>query len=196
MSPAPPPTVSHRPNRPPPRTLVPRPSSQGQRTLKKNAALPSAPTPCIAYAPSGAATFPIHSTTSSARDPVDIGAAPVDHRQRERPRPLEQPRNPQPHNPPCERLKGRRSLRLLRPHFRQVPKTYASVTTSAPVNPPSLPLEHHRTCPHIPFNHDLLPRTVRKMKTSPPRVNSYAGRADLCASFRTQETSWGRHRTT
>ena len=137
----------------------------------KNAALPSAPTPCIAYAPSGAATFPIHSTTSSARNPVDIGAAPVDHRQRERPRPLEQPRDPQPHNPPCERLKGRRSLRLLRPHFRQVPKTYASVTTSAPVNPPSLPREH-RTCPHIAFNHDLLPRTVRKMKTSPPRANS------------------------
>ena len=61
-------------------------------------------------------------------------------------------------------------------------------------------------CPHDPvntapaltylFNHDLLTRTVRTMKTSPPRANSYDGRADLCASFHRQETNWGRRRTT
>ena len=46
------------------------------------------------------------------------------------------------------------------------------------------------------FNHDLLPRTVRKMKTSPPRAISYDVRADLCASFHSQETSWRHRRTT
>jgi len=148
MLPAPPPTVPYRDHPPQPSTLVPRPASQGPRTLKKNAALPSALTPSIAYAPSAATTFPIHSTTSSARNLVDIGAAPVDFRQRERPRPLEKPRDPQPHNPPCEHFKGRRSLRPLRLHFRQVPKKYASVTTSAPVNPPSRPRKH-RTFPHV-----------------------------------------------
>jgi len=61
-------------------------------------------------------------------------------------------------------------------------------------------------CPHDPvnnapaltylFNHDLLPRTVRTMKMSPPRENSYDGRADLCASFHRQATNWGRRRTT
>ena len=113
------------PSSPAPAALPPPPAarrSHGQCTLKKHAALPSAPTPCIAHAPSGAATSPIHSTTSSARSPVDIRAAPVDHRQRERPRPLEQPRDPQPLNPPCERLKRKRSLRPLKPPFRPSPK--------------------------------------------------------------------------
>ena len=143
----------------------------------------------------GAATSAIHSTTSSAGNPVDIRAAPVDHRQREWPRPLEQPRYPRPHNPPLECSKGERFLRPLKPPFRQAPKTYASVTTSASVNPPPRP---RNTAPALTFlfNHDLLPRTVRTMKTSPPRENSYDGRADLCASFYSQETSWGRRRTT
>ena len=57
---------------------------------------------------------------------------------------------PRPHNPPFKRLNRKRSLRPLKPPFRQVPKTYASVTTFAPINPPSRPRKH-RTCPHVPF---------------------------------------------
>jgi len=104
----------------------------------------------------GAATSPIHSTTSSAGNPVDICAAPVDHRQRERPRPLEQPRYPRPHNPPFERSKGKRSLRPLKPPIRQIPKSYASVTTSVSVNPPPRPCKH-RTCPHVLLSSQLWP---------------------------------------
>jgi len=99
---------------------------------------------------SGAATSPIQSTTSSAGNPVDIRAAPVDHRQRERPRQLEQPRYPRTHNPPFERSRGKRSLRPLKPPFRQVPKPYKSVTTSVSVKRPARPRKH-RTWPHVPF---------------------------------------------
>jgi len=90
----------------------------------------------------GAATSPIHSTTSSAGNPVDRRAAPVDQRQRERPRPLEQPRSPRPDNPPFEQSKGKRSLRPLKPPSRQVTNSYASVTTSVSVNPPPRPHKH------------------------------------------------------
>ena len=131
-------------------TLPPRPATHGQRTLKKQAALPSAPTPCIAHAPSGAATSTIHSTTSSARNPFDIRAASVDHRQRERPQPLERPIFQQPLNPPRERWKAKCSFRPLNPPFRQVSKSYASVTTSASVKTLSRP-RNHRTCPHVLF---------------------------------------------
>jgi len=46
--------------------------------------------------------------------------------------------------------KENRSLRPLRLPFRQVQKTYARATASAPVNPPSL-TRKHRTCPHVSF---------------------------------------------
>jgi len=70
-------------------------------------------------------------------------------RARKWPQPLELPRDPRPHNPPFEPLNGELSLRPLKPPCRQVPKTYASLTTCAPINPFSRPRKHH-TCPHVP----------------------------------------------
>ena len=92
---------------------------------------------------------PLHPATPMLRQgpPPPQSGRP---RARERPQPLELPRDPRRHNPPFERMNGKRSLRPLKPSFRQVTKTYASVITSAPINPPSRPQTHH-TCPQVPF---------------------------------------------
>jgi len=62
-------------------------------------------------------------------------------------------------------------------------------TRACPHPPPSTrPHDPANTAPALTylFNHDLLPQTVRTMKTSPPRESSYDGRADLGASFHSQ----------
>jgi len=113
-----------------------------------------------------------------------------------------------------ERTRPRRPSRIQRrttprlksqnKHLPQSPQSPISANHRGLVT--SWPFVAASTCPHDPvntapaltylFNHDLLPRTVRTMKMSPPRANSYDGRADLCASFHRQATNWGHRRTT
>jgi len=89
-------------------------------------------------------------------------------------------------------------------HLPQSPQSpilanYRGLVTSWPfVAASTCPHDRVNTAPALTylFNRDLLPRTVRTMKMSPPRANSYDGRADPCASFHRRATNWGRRRTT
>ena len=140
------------------------------RRSAQHVAIPAAsrptppPPPTTEYPPtptgSPSSTYPQKTRSSSSspytlQRPCSVGGRhlpdPVDHGQRERPQLLEQPHDPRPHNPSFERLKRKRSLRPVKPPCRQFPNTYASVTTCAPVNPPSR-RRKHRTCPHVLFS--------------------------------------------